>query len=787
MLVEHRVQAQQPTLRLAELMTPRWSAERAHPLADERGRVPVLVALGAGEDARALGLLEVAPGVGAKRVALGDLPNFRAEHARRQTWAAPRTRPALEFSRKRSGIKAFVDATEGAGTGKGVVVGVVDTGIDLTHPAFQHEDGSTRIAWLLTWGEPEGLHPELEDEFGCTDPDQAPCAIFSAEDINQLVLPDATVKDAIGHGTHVASIAAGNGRREDGLGPLNVGVAPEATLVIAAPSSNGGFADDEVLRGTRFVFERADAMGLPAVVNLSLGGDFGPHDGTSLLESGTAAFVGDDKPGRVIVAASGNSGGLYQVGDTYPLGIHSSVRVEEHMPARLPIYVPGAGGNVFVWITFRPGDEVSVGLEGPDGARWISQIGPGDEAGYSDDDVEAAVINNLVNEHSSLTSDTNGAVISWNGAWAAESGFAITLEGRGDAEMWVTGASGAGDAMFVQANKQGTVNQPGSHPRLLTVGCTVNRLKWTSIDGAVAIETLGDEETAVDGACYFSGAGPTPLGVPKPEIAAPGGFIVGAMSEAADPRQAEGSMFDPGGCPKDGFCYVIDDFYAVATGTSMSAPHVAGAVALMLQQRADLTQAMVTEVLQASARKPAGATRYGSQMGAGALDVRHALAVLAEEGPSNEPPAAEQSFWFLSSETIKPDPSWTLTGSINLRRADGSIASGLDGSLLSVEVEGGNLARAPVKVLHGFYQFAVSASEGSGGKELVVRVRYDGEQIGEALVVPIAIDAWAAGAEPEARGGLSCGVSALAPHPPPWHWLALVGLCLARRARRDRP
>ena len=50
-------------------------------------------------------------------------------------------------------------------------------------------------------------------------------------------------------------------------------------------------------------------MGLPAVVNLSLGGDFGPHDGTSVLERGLSAFVGDDKPGRVIVVASGNSGG----------------------------------------------------------------------------------------------------------------------------------------------------------------------------------------------------------------------------------------------------------------------------------------------------------------------------------------------------------------------------------------------------------------------------------------------------------------------------------------------
>ena len=782
--------AENPSAKLVSLLSPRFDSDKPHPLADGNGRIPFLLELRPGEDARSLGLFEMAPGVASGRLDPLAFADLRARHPGRRISVTPRMQPTLDVSRERSGVKSFVEQTGGEGTGKGVVVGVVDTGIDTTHPAFFDEDGNSRIAWLLTWGPPRGIHPEIEDAMGCTDPAQSQCAVFAAEDLPTADIAE-DLHDFVGHGTHVTSIAAGTGRRNANqvIPPKYVSIAPEATIVFAAPSKNGGFADDEIIRGTKFVFDRADAMGMPAVVNLSLGGDFGPHDGTSLLEAGVAAFVGDDKPGRVIVAAAGNSGGLYQVGDVDSLGIHTEVHVEDHAPARIPIYVPGAtGGNLYVWATFRPGDEVTVGLEGPNEARWISQVSPGEEAGYSDDEVDAAVINNLVNENSSLNSDTNSAVLSWNGTWETDSGFAVTLEGHGDAQLWVVGQGAATQgAYFVQGTKQGTVNLPGTHPRLMAVGCTVNRLDWMSIEGPVGIEAFGsDTEAVVDSACYFSGAGPTPFGVPKPEISAPGAFIGAAMGIDADPRTHDGTtMFTGASCPDDGFCNVLSDNYAIATGTSMSAPHVSGAVALLLQQDPSLTQASATEILQASARKPKGNVDYGSQIGAGALDLTHALQALAEEPEIGAPPDVGQSFWFLSAESARPDPTWPVTGSISLRREDGSIASGLDGSLLDVEVEGGTLVRAPGKIRHGFFQFVVAAARGDGQKTMTIRVLYDGKQIGETATIPIAIDQWAAGADVTADGGLSCsatgknlGRSALA--------LSLFGIALVVRRRPRR-
>src|SRR5262249_30354259 len=138
-------------------------------------------------------------------------------------------------------------------------------------------------------------------------------------------------RDTFGHGTHVASLAAGNGQSNEP--PRYVGVAPEATLIVArvARSGGGGILDFDVVHAASFVYERAEATGMPAVINLSLGSDFGAHDGSSAIEQGLSSLVGSDHPGRALVVAAGNSAGLYGVdlGVPSPLGIHTDVHVPQ--------------------------------------------------------------------------------------------------------------------------------------------------------------------------------------------------------------------------------------------------------------------------------------------------------------------------------------------------------------------------------------------------------------------------------------------------------------------------
>jgi subtilisin family serine protease len=110
--------------------------------------------------------------------------------------------------------------------------------------------------------------------------------------------------DGDGHGTHVLGIAGGDGSATGGTVPAYtyVGMAPRADLVMVKTD----YTDTGILDGVAYVMNRATALGKHAVVNLSLGSQYGPKDGTSPFEAGIAALTG---PGRIVVASAGNDGG----------------------------------------------------------------------------------------------------------------------------------------------------------------------------------------------------------------------------------------------------------------------------------------------------------------------------------------------------------------------------------------------------------------------------------------------------------------------------------------------
>ncbi|HEU4538820.1 MAG TPA: S8 family serine peptidase, partial [Polyangiaceae bacterium] len=207
------------------------------------GRVPVTFRLGAGESAADFGALELAPGLAAKRVPYRELDAFVAANAPRRPWVSAPLRPLLDRS---GSLWTRADEAHAAGAmGRGVVVGVIDTGLDLTHPDFIDAQGRTRVAWVLDFArEPLGLHPELEASFGCSGQEaNEGCAVLSAADVEREIGDAAApAGDVVGHGSHVASIAAGNG------GPMAryVGIAPEATLVAVRAARGGGGGIDDV-------------------------------------------------------------------------------------------------------------------------------------------------------------------------------------------------------------------------------------------------------------------------------------------------------------------------------------------------------------------------------------------------------------------------------------------------------------------------------------------------------------------------------------------------------------
>jgi len=713
-------------------------------------------------------------------------------------WAPPRHVLLDEAGRW---IGAGVFREETGLTGQGVVVGIVDTGLDVSHPDLQTADGKSRVRYLIDFSRPAGdRQPELEAEYGCTS--DADCAIYSNEDLDE-VLSNSVVgdepTDTFGHGTHVASLAAGNGLSSKT--PRYIGVAPEATIFGArvSRSGDGAIQDADIIQATRFIFEQAERLGMPAVVNLSLGSDFGTHDGSSALEQGLASFVGPDHPGRAIVVAAGNSGTLYEgigEGQPEPFGIHTEVHIPRESPVEIPLMTPtvelGAqpGATVYVWLGFRAGDDVSIAVD-HDGQSWIPDIAPGESTTFHASGYDGTVFNGPSDDKSRINVGPHDAVLVIDGDFTPGTVFTIRLSGHGTANLWVEASGGASPdlsvgALLPRGEQQGTINIPASHPDLIAVGATVNRNHWRDTKGQpflVAQSQLDDSLAELDGTANFSAAGPNALGVMKPDLVAPGMYVIGAMSRAADPRSngGKGVFASQGRCAKPDYeCFVIDDHqHAVTSGTSMSSPLVAGAIALLLQRRPELTQAQLRALLQAGARQPSGTILAEQQTGPGELDLRGTLAALiAEDSPIDRLPSSASRI-VLAASFAHPDRSQPLRGLLELRDPKAQIADGFDERRLLLSVQGGSLSEAPLRIAPGLYGFEVTAPDDGGGTSLRLNLTFDGQLLASRQV-PIGTDRWLAEGTPVPHGG--CQV---APAPPSSSWL-LAPLLLWARSRRRR-
>lgn len=759
-----------------------------------RGFVPI----GTTDDGTLLGVLDLAP---------SELGSVASAHPLlRLGWAPPR-RPLLERADGLTRASAFRNAT--GRTGRGVVIGIIDTGLDPTHPDLRGPSG-TRVRWWLDFSrERLNLHPELEDELGCrgdeSDEQRMSCAVLEGSDVERLLANDDPTddpSDQLGHGTHVASLAAGSG--VSGAPPRFVGVAPEATLIVARVTRRGGeISDADVLRAARFVFDRAAELGMPAVLNLSLGGDTGGHDGTSGIERGLSSLVGPEHPGRAIVVAAGNSGALYVGGVggvPEPLGIHTEVHVPDGAEALVPIVTPETSrgrteGQIFAWIGTRAGDALAVAVEDRSGPV-TKLVAPRDFAVARRGDVEITVLNQLPVQGGGVPPDSHGALVVIDGSFPSGESWGLRLEGPGTALVWVEGGGALSPTVSIgpllpRAQKAATIGIPATAPELIAVGATLNRTDWIDHAGeSVVFPAHGAlDDAPPDTTAYFSGAGPTRTGGIKPDLVAPGGHVIGALARAADPRGAgRNGLFDLGAqCAERGFvpsCFVVDDLHAVTSGTSMAAPLVAGAVALLFEAEPTLDQERVRALLQAGSRGLSGAVFSDQQVGVGALDLERTLEVLEAEGGAGvarEPGA--RSRLVLADSIARPDVAWPLGGLALLRDDAGHVADGFAESGLSLAVDGG-APSALARVAPGLYRFTLTTPPGSGGRELTVALRFQDRTLASERV-PIAVDRSLATSTPSAFGGCALAAS---PSGGYWFgcWLPVIVVIFRTSRARER-
>ncbi|MGI6751942.1 MAG: S8 family peptidase [Anaerovoracaceae bacterium] len=209
--------------------------------------------------------------------------------------------PFLEASLSAACINAVQDPDDFGLLGNGVLIGIIDSGIDYRHPDFRNADGTTRI--ISIWDQaatgvpPAGFHKGTE---------------YTMEEINQaLLIPrgqpsPVPQEDVLGHGTAVTGIAAGNGRSSGGS---QRGVAPESSIIVVKLAEYQSLLfsqTTDVMRGIKYIIDKGLDMKMPLSINLSYGTNDGSHNGLSLFETYIDEMAFKWK--TVISVASGNEG-----------------------------------------------------------------------------------------------------------------------------------------------------------------------------------------------------------------------------------------------------------------------------------------------------------------------------------------------------------------------------------------------------------------------------------------------------------------------------------------------
>lgn len=472
--------------------------------------------------------------------------------------ASPKVR--LPEFRARSGL-----------SGRGVVVGIVDTGIDPQHPAFA---GRILRVWDQTVsgpGVPEGGY---------------------GKELSGAAI--ANVRDTHGHGTHVAGIAAG-------ADATYSGVAPGADLVIVRTT----LQDAHIADGVRYIFRVAQELGRPAVVNLSLGGHSDPHDGTDSLSQ----IIDDESgPGRIVCCAAGNEGDE---------SLHAQVAVKKGTIRTASFRVPRTSGADAILSAvlngWYPGsDAIEVSVQSPGGFKTPFQppAAPGSSPVqvYDLPDGQVHVITpgpDPINGDRSFWIEihhpTSASLPVTPGLWKLRlRGIAIQ---SGETHVWVQDNSARYEVFFSGSSaKDGfKIGSPGAAASAVTVGAYTTRVSWEDVGGTWR-ETGYDLNTVAS----FSSEGPLRGGATKPDVAAPGAMIASAMSSGAAVHPA----------------YIVAPGFRLDAGTSMATPFAAGIVALLLERDPGLDPDGVKALLKAHSRIPRRAAgTFDPKWGYGLIDV----------------------------------------------------------------------------------------------------------------------------------------------------------------------
>jgi subtilisin family serine protease len=497
--------------------------------------------------------------------------------------------------------------------GKGVLIGLVDSGIDLHHPDFLNADGTTRIKYLWDQTDTDGPAP-ADFPFGRE---------YTAEQINDALAHNGELPEkdndfeSGGHGTHVAGIAAGNG----GGTPFQ-GVSPAADLIVVKWDTVHG------LDANRYIAARAATLKMPVVINNSWGGQNGPHDGTDAESQGLSDLSGENLPGHVICFAAGNSGGsnlhirgalkpgetgeveiLAPSGQTeFEIELWGDAKTQFRFGLRYPTDITGkkrtsfsvGSGNTLTTTVPAVSDQPYGGASATlDAQDYPYPLNPS---------IQRCTV------HVDLQDTPGGTVQGLSWVLFVQRADEDS-EGSGTFDGWITqgdrlkfdssGESLKGDSAKTLVNQACAKNG-------IAVGAYISKVSWTAWNDQTVNES-GQNQAPGDPS-PFTSEGPTRDGQLKPELAAPGQWVASSLSgDLSLPASAERFV------TPDGAHFLLE-------GTSMASPHVAGTIALLLEADPTLNVNEVKDYLKRGLRTSFG---WSPKEGYGKLDAYEALRLAA--------------------------------------------------------------------------------------------------------------------------------------------------------------
>lgn len=465
--------------------------------------------------------------------------------------------------------------------GKGVVIGVVDNGFEFGHPNFYSRDKS-ELRIKRVWDQNAAGTPPEGFNYGCeyTTP--------------EAILAKGTDTNTSTHGTHVLGIAAG----ADNTDNKNVyGVATDAEIVLVALNGNELINNDNttVIDGIKYIFDYAKSVNKPCVVNLSLGSHLGPRDGSSTFDMLTDEMLG---PGRIIVGAAGNDGGAKcHVGKTF------NGEKQDTLATFLDFkYTYPQSGTAEIWCDKGMDIEFVPFIYNASNNKIRKVYEPAvfndtqcDNRVYYFDTANDSTSGNLSVEGE--VNPLNGKVhlmldFSYLNSPGYYRGIYIISKDNGMVNMWTENMtsqfSNYNLAGYADGNDSMTVGEiGGTGKRILSVGA------YVTCDHSLQYGVPHYTDEKVDALASFSSHGPTADGRLKPEIAAPGSYIISSLSGYYTGSKTKYCTISWNGNKYE---------YGYMQGTSMASPFITGVIATWLQAYPDMTPEDAVDIMKKTSR-----------------------------------------------------------------------------------------------------------------------------------------------------------------------------------------